>query len=88
MFSSSDSVSPLGPIDPSSITEEGSGENEKAAPWIIRKLVGVCSTYPCRRVVQRIKLDLLVNDWTDCYVLLRIPPGYRNQCCLFVTRKS
>jgi len=32
-------TSTLGPIDPASIPEEK--EEEKAAPWIIRKLVGV-----------------------------------------------
>lgn len=31
-------VSALGPIDPSSIRD---GEQEKSAPWIVRKLVGV-----------------------------------------------
>lgn len=32
-------VSALGPIDPTSLTE--GDEKEKAAPWIVRKLVGV-----------------------------------------------
>lgn len=32
-------MSPLGPIDPSSVPE---AETEKTAPWIVRKLVGVC----------------------------------------------
>lgn len=32
-------VSPLGPIDPASVSE--STEQEKNAPWIVRKLVGV-----------------------------------------------
>ncbi|KAJ3004710.1 hypothetical protein NUW54_g4685 [Trametes sanguinea] len=35
----SDAVSPLGPIDPASVPE---AEQEKSAPWIVRKLVGVC----------------------------------------------
>ena len=35
----STSVSPLGPIDPNSVPE---AETEKSAPWIVRKLVGVC----------------------------------------------
>ncbi|KAF9475722.1 hypothetical protein BDN70DRAFT_883348 [Pholiota conissans] len=36
-------TSALGPIDPNSIqnyTQEAAGEQEKAAPWIVRKLVG------------------------------------------------
>lgn len=32
-------MSPLGPIDPNSVPE---AETEKTAPWIVRKLVGVC----------------------------------------------
>jgi hypothetical protein len=32
-------ISALGPIDPSSVPEVN--EEEKAAPWIMRKLVGV-----------------------------------------------
>lgn len=31
-------VSALGPVDPASVPE---AEQEKAAPWIVRKLVGV-----------------------------------------------
>lgn len=31
-------VSALGPIDPASVP---TGEEEKAAPWIVRKMVGV-----------------------------------------------
>lgn len=31
-------VSALGPVDPASVQDEG---QEKAAPWIVRKLVGV-----------------------------------------------
>lgn len=35
-------ASPLGPIDPSSVTDlEQISETEKRAPWIVRKLVGV-----------------------------------------------
>jgi hypothetical protein len=34
-------VSPLGPIDPASIPDESHDEQEKSAPWIMRKLVGV-----------------------------------------------
>lgn len=87
MFSTSDTtVSPLGPIDPASITEENSGENEKAAPWIIRKLVGVRPITVSSRLNYH--TSLLVYDRKDCHVLLRIPSGYRNQCCLFVTCKS
>jgi hypothetical protein len=32
-------VSALGPVDPSSVRDEG---QEKAAPWVVRKLAGVC----------------------------------------------
>ena len=35
-------VSFLGPIDPSSVVD---GENEKNAPWIVRKLAGVSQRY-------------------------------------------
>ena len=31
-------VSALGPVDPASLQDDG---QEKAAPWIVRKLVGV-----------------------------------------------
>jgi hypothetical protein len=34
-------VSALGPIDPTSVLVSTHEEEEKAAPWIIRKLVGV-----------------------------------------------
>ena len=37
----SSSISPLGPIDPASVPE---AEQEKTAPWIVRKLVGVRSS--------------------------------------------
>ena len=36
-------ISALGPIDPSTVPEVD--EEEKAAPWIMRKLVGVSSTF-------------------------------------------
>jgi hypothetical protein len=36
-------MSALGPIDPSSVPEVN--EEEKAAPWIVRKLVGVSFTF-------------------------------------------
>ena len=36
-------ISALGPIDPSSVPEVN--EEEKAAPWIMRKLVGVSSDF-------------------------------------------
>ncbi|KAJ7211286.1 hypothetical protein GGX14DRAFT_565161 [Mycena pura] len=39
-MSKSAQVSPLGPIDPASISQETHDEEEKAAPWILRKLVG------------------------------------------------
>ena len=34
-------VSELGPIDPKSLSNPSEDETEKAAPWIVRKLVGV-----------------------------------------------
>lgn len=34
-------ISALGPIDPTSIANYELREEEKAAPWIVRKLVGV-----------------------------------------------
>jgi hypothetical protein len=36
-------ISALGPIDPSSVPEVN--EEEKEAPWIMRKLVGVSSNF-------------------------------------------
>ncbi|KAJ6590494.1 hypothetical protein DFH09DRAFT_1139500 [Mycena vulgaris] len=33
-------VSSLGPIDPASLSDENHDEQEKSAPWIVRKLVG------------------------------------------------
>jgi hypothetical protein len=40
-------VSPLGLIDPDSLR---AGEEEKHAPWVMRKLVGVCA-FSISRVV-------------------------------------
>ncbi|KAJ4466868.1 hypothetical protein C8J55DRAFT_526586 [Lentinula edodes] len=64
------SVSPLGPIDPASVTEEGSSaENEKAAPWIVRKLVGsmtgriVMSSYESLRAAGTSVICL--SPWGD-----------------------
>ena len=37
-MTSTTDISPLGPIDPSSVSD---AENQKSAPWIVRKLVGV-----------------------------------------------
>ncbi|KIK70084.1 hypothetical protein GYMLUDRAFT_34547 [Collybiopsis luxurians FD-317 M1] len=63
-------LSPLGPIDPSSVTEESSsGENEKAAPWLIRKLVGsmtgriVMSSYESLRAAGTSVICL--SPWGD-----------------------
>ena len=45
-------ASPLGPIDPSSVTstDQQNAETEKKAPWIVRKLVGVGT--PLMRTVR------------------------------------
>ncbi|KAJ3747832.1 hypothetical protein DFH05DRAFT_1391631 [Lentinula detonsa] len=63
-------VSPLGPIDPASLTEAGSSsENEKAAPWIVRKLVGsmtgriVMSSYESLRAAGTTVICL--SPWGD-----------------------
>jgi hypothetical protein len=58
-------VSALGPIDPSTISD---AENEKHAPWIVRKLVGVSST-----MVEGSELNAnpVVDDGQDRYVQLR-----------------
>lgn len=40
-------VSVLGPIDPKNVTEDT--EKEKAAPWVIRKLVGVSDFHVLKR---------------------------------------
>ena len=51
----SDTISPLGPIDPASVPE---AETEKAAPWIVRKLVGV-SNGPCYRLFPSSQLTIV-----------------------------
>jgi hypothetical protein len=60
-------ASALGPIDPASITSEDA-ESEKAAPWIIRKLVGVsiAGNSPFRSAVH----PLVVNDGTGYNVVV------------------
>ncbi|KAF9071855.1 hypothetical protein BDP27DRAFT_1321492 [Rhodocollybia butyracea] len=68
-MSSGATVSPLGPIDPSSVTNETASENEKAAPWIIRKLVGsmtgriVMSSYESLRAAGTTVICL--SPWGD-----------------------
>lgn len=37
--------SALGPIDPASIHDPSIAEEEKAAPWIMRKLIGVSAAF-------------------------------------------
>ncbi|EEB87289.1 hypothetical protein MPER_15430 [Moniliophthora perniciosa FA553] len=39
MSNESNAISALGPIDPASVNQ-GDGEKEKAAPWVVRKLAG------------------------------------------------
>ncbi|KAJ3729587.1 hypothetical protein C8R42DRAFT_652445 [Lentinula raphanica] len=62
-------VSPLGPIDPASVTEASSDETEKAAPWIVRKLVGsmtgriVLSSYESLRAAGTSVICL--SPWGD-----------------------
>ena len=47
-------------------------EQEKSAPWIIRKLVGVC-TIPTKFIMKRADiLSFLVNNWQNRHVFLRI----------------
>lgn len=40
--------SALGPIDPGSIHDPSVAEEEKAAPWIMRKLIGVSAAFQIR----------------------------------------
>lgn len=62
----SGSVSALSVIDPNSI----SSEEEKTAPWIVRKLVGV--RVPSSQL-ETVKADCgIVNDRTHRYFKLRI----------------
>ncbi|KAJ4468729.1 hypothetical protein J3R30DRAFT_3304491 [Lentinula aciculospora] len=62
-------VSALGPIDPASVSEGSSAENEKAAPWIVRKLVGsvtgriVMSSYESLRAAGTSVICL--SPWGD-----------------------
>lgn len=56
-------ISPLGPIDPSSVSDD---ETQKSAPWIVRKLVGVrlslhSQIYDCSTNIDRYeKLMLMI----------------------------
>ena len=51
-------VSPLGPINPVSIPN---AEEEKAAPWIVRKLVGVSQYRLGRLMVEATTLQCLIK---------------------------
>lgn len=72
-------ASPLGPIDPSSVQE---AEKEKAAPWIVRKLVGVRG----RRARSSFKIIVpdqfrnVVHDWEDCHIFIRNVTSIGNEC--------
>jgi hypothetical protein len=55
------SASALGPIDPSSVRADEHDENEKAAPWIVRKLVGV--SYVSHRLPTQQQTLILGDGW-------------------------
>jgi len=76
------SLSLLAPIDPSSIQE---AEQEKSAPWIIRKLVGVCLSLYSRLILAPLICSLLVDDWQNCHVFVWIAESYRHKCYLSIT---
>ncbi|KAK7033664.1 hypothetical protein VNI00_012664 [Paramarasmius palmivorus] len=61
--SASDTVSALGPIDPTSVYQED-GEKEKAAPWVIRKLVGGGFAAVASPVMGPVS-DLVVSSFGD-----------------------
>ncbi|KAI0711118.1 hypothetical protein C8T65DRAFT_647558 [Cerioporus squamosus] len=68
---SSSSVSPLGPIDPASVPE---AETEKAAPWIVRKLVGSMTGRIVRASWETLKASgtnvVCLSPWGDSSPLL------------------
>ncbi|RPD65671.1 hypothetical protein L226DRAFT_501335 [Lentinus tigrinus ALCF2SS1-7] len=67
----SSSVSPLGPIDPTSVPE---AEQEKAAPWIVRKLVGSMTGRIVRASWETLKASgtnvICLSPWGDSSPLL------------------
>ncbi|KAI0336797.1 hypothetical protein GY45DRAFT_1238115 [Cubamyces sp. BRFM 1775] len=67
----SDTVSPLGPIDPSSVPE---AETEKAAPWIVRKLVGSMTGRIVRSSWETLRASgtsvVCLSPWGDSSPLL------------------
>ncbi|KAJ7138509.1 hypothetical protein C8R43DRAFT_1019346 [Mycena crocata] len=68
------SMSALGPIDPASVPDESHDEQEKSAPWIVRKLVGsmtgriVMSSYESLRAAGTSVVCL--SPWGDSSPLL------------------
>ncbi|ESK88083.1 hypothetical protein Moror_10731 [Moniliophthora roreri MCA 2997] len=68
MLNESGAISTLGPIDPTSVNQ-GDGEKEKAAPWVVRKLVGsmtgriVMSSYESLRATGTSVICL--SPWGD-----------------------
>ncbi|KAI8986749.1 hypothetical protein BD414DRAFT_486929 [Trametes punicea] len=67
----SDAVSPLGPIDPASVPE---AETEKAAPWIVRKLVGSMTGRIVRSSWETLRSSgtsvICLSPWGDSSPLL------------------
>ncbi|KAI0674455.1 hypothetical protein C8Q78DRAFT_595418 [Trametes maxima] len=67
----SDAVSPLGPIDPASVPE---AENEKSAPWIVRKLVGSMTGRIVRSSWETLRASgtsvVCLSPWGDSSPLL------------------
>ncbi|KAJ7669038.1 hypothetical protein B0H17DRAFT_217181 [Mycena rosella] len=67
-------VSALGPVDPASLKDEAHDEQEKSAPWIVRKLVGsmtgriVMSSYESLRAAGTSVVCL--SPWGDSVPLL------------------
>ncbi|OSD08181.1 hypothetical protein PYCCODRAFT_1430340 [Trametes coccinea BRFM310] len=67
----SDAISPLGPIDPASVPE---AEQEKAAPWIVRKLVGSMTGRIVRSSWETLRASgtnvVCLSPWGDSSPLL------------------
>ncbi|KAI0746945.1 hypothetical protein C8Q80DRAFT_1178487 [Daedaleopsis nitida] len=67
----SESVSPLGPIDPASVQE---AEREKSAPWIVRKLVGSMTGRIVRASWETLRASgtniICLSPWGDSSPLL------------------
>jgi hypothetical protein len=61
--------SALGPIDPTSVNAHE--EEEKSAPWIVRKLVGVGDLSRKNGLLIRTDMERsVVHDRPDCLVIL------------------